>query len=195
MLKRIGIGLLLSVLSLFAEVLQLVLEDHTKPTCTLSMGPNLTADTLATSYSWASSVLSGISLLAVVITLYEFVIVQTPYQLKGFMMSLTMCSFAIFNLLGYSIHHLFQVNHLKMLTYCRLYLCITCTILSVATFLIFIFVSSWYQLRKRDDIVPNHLLAENYLDKNYSLQKRVQQQIKDSVLEIRSIWKSNYQSC
>ena len=34
-------------------------------------------------------------------------------------------------------------------------------------FILFVFISKWYQLRKRDDVVPYHMFAEDYFENNY----------------------------
>ena len=41
---------------------------------------------------------------------------------------------------------------------------------------IFVFVSKGYKLRKRDDIVPYHAIAEDYFEKNYKREQEYMQQ-------------------
>ena len=47
-------------------------------------------------------------------------------------------------------------------------------------FLLFVAVSKWYKLRKRDDIVPYHMFAENYFEKNEILEQEYLQAMDDA---------------
>ena len=43
-------------------------------------------------------------------------------------------------------------------------------------FVMFVFVSKAYKLRKRDDIVPYHVIAEDYFEKNFKREQEYMQQ-------------------
>ena len=43
-------------------------------------------------------------------------------------------------------------------------------------FVIFVFASKAYKLRIRDDIVPYHMIAEDYFEKNYKREQQYMQQ-------------------
>ena len=47
-------------------------------------------------------------------------------------------------------------------------------------FLLFAAISKWYKLRKRDDIVPYHMFAENYFEKNEILEREYLQAMDDA---------------
>ena len=45
------------------------------------------------------------------------------------------------------------------------------SVITAALLIIFVITSRWYKLRKRDDIVPYHMLAENYFETNYERER------------------------
>ena len=63
---------------------------------------------------------------------------------------------------------------------CAFYHHIIYFIVATAIFTLYVLISKWYKLRKRDDIVPIHMLAENYSEKNYEQEQRYLEQYNDS---------------
>ena len=69
-----------------------------------------------------------------------------------------------------------RVFPFKTLPNCELYYYITYSAIALVFFLLFAFISKWYKLRRRDDIVPFHMLAEDYFEKNYIREHNFYQQ-------------------
>ena len=51
---------------------------------------------------------------------------------------------------------------------------ISLTIITAVYLILFVCFSKWYKLRKRDDIVPIHLFAEEYFEKELEGRKRME---------------------
>ena len=96
----------------------------------------------------------------------EFIIAQTPQQIKGLMMCITLETFALFAICGYAIEEVFLHFPFQAFPSCGFYYYMTYFIIAMLNFLLFAAISKWYKLRKRDDIVPYHMFAENYFEKS-----------------------------
>ena len=48
--------------------------------------------------------------------------------------------------------------------------------ITLVVLFVFVLISKWYTLRKRDDVVPYNRLAEDYFEKNYYLENRYMKQ-------------------
>ena len=53
-------------------------------------------------------------------------------------------------------------------------------IIEVLNFLLFVVISKWYKLCKRDDVVPYHMFADNFFKKNQILKQEYLQAMEDA---------------
>ena len=119
------------------------------------------------------------SFILVTYTGIEFFIAQSPFQIKGVVLCLMAGFLGIFACVGFFIREIIQLYPINVPPGCVFYHHITYFIVAMAVFILYVLISKWYKLRKRDDIVPIHMLAENYFEKNYEQEQRYLQQYHD----------------
>ena len=112
-----------------------------------------------------------IGFLFVSITLFEFVFAQMPHSIRGLMTGLIVLSFGLSTTIGFGVCKLtssfiFQEHHWFISK-------ITLTIISAVYLILFVCFSKCYKLRKRDDIVPIHMFAEEYFEKELEGRRRL----------------------
>ena len=160
MLRRIGSGMLVIVLS---QALLLVIGSQVQWTTTTSTCSKLKNDEFPV-MSWlllGSHFIRKVGLFITAFSTVEFIIAQAPCQLRGFVTSFSL------GLLGIS-------ASLGIIMEQTLYDCTFFTAISVIIailFVLFLFVSKWYRLRKRNDIIPYYKFAEDQFENNYRLER------------------------
>ena len=186
MLRRIGLGMLIMAVSFLCNsIIEVVGHmENGNVTCVFSANAHEGA-TFPVNYLWTliPSVLNGVGVVMVAYSTFEFVIAQTPCQMKGLAVSLLLESVGIFTFLGEFIIMIFLSFPFEIFPSCGFYYHMTFLIIMLATLLLFVFVSKWYKLRQRDDIVPFHSIAENYFEKNYYLEQRYLKRYYNSVMK------------
>ena len=110
-------------------------------------------------------------LLFSVITLLEFVSAQSPQSLTGILIAITLMSPALSAFIGYGVYAVLSV--IIPTTHSQFYSNLSIAFIIFVYLLFFHFVSKRYKWRKRDDIVPIYLLAEEYFEKELRGQKRL----------------------
>ena len=88
----------------------------------------------------------------------EFCMAQAPCQVRGLVCIVFISSCAIFNFVNLFVYRTFPVPWI-------LYT-VRSLVLVVFTVL-FALASKWYKLRKRDDVIPYHMFAEDQFESNY----------------------------
>ena len=124
-------------------------------------------------------ILYCLSITLVTYTAIEFCIAQSPFQIKGFTLCLLAGFVIMFGCIGFFTSEIIQSHPINVPPGCAFYYHIIYFILMTAIFSLYVLISKWYKLRKRDDIVPIHMLAENYFEKNYEQEQRYLQQYND----------------
>ena len=168
MLRRIGIAICLIASSqVFNSVMYLIFIDVFKvrdATFTKSEGEahSLTEWLILSSYL----VRDASKVIACSVTL-EFCMAQAPCQVRGLVTNVVMSSGGIF-WIGYI--GIEQCIRIKWVLYI-----VSCVVI-LAFLVIFMFLSKWYKLRKRDDVIPYHMFAENQFESN---QKEERKWLKD----------------
>ena len=108
----------------------------------------------------------------------EFIIAQSPHSIKGLMIGFMIASFLLFGGVGYGISHILSfvppVPSFGLTTW--IYQNLAAFVLVMAGFVMFVFISKAYKLRKRNNIVPYHTIAEDYFERNYELEQEYKQQ-------------------
>ena len=104
------------------------------------------------------------------ITSLEFLISQTPYSMRGFMMGTAYCVFVICAAIGVSISIPFT-RQLSIwgtgIISCGFWYALLLLVIEVLVGFMFYAMQKWYKKRKREDILPNeHIFAERYYDRD-----------------------------
>ena len=124
-------------------------------------------------------ILYCLSFTLVIYTAVEFFIAQSPFQVKGFVLCLLAGFLSIYICIGLITRKIIHLYPINVPLGCAFYHHIICFILATAVFTLYVLISKWYKLRTRDNIVPIHMLAENYFEKNYEQEQRYLQQYHD----------------
>ena len=180
MLKRIGLGLLLSsaycLTSALAQYIWVSLSENSdNATCILNPEFNATTDYLAVT-ALAPDVLAFLFLPTIAYFPIEFIVSQTPYQIKGITLS-TAYVIVVFFLTMNEIVVILFTEFLSRTTYCGVYYYVVLSFLSLLSFFLFVHFSMKYKLRIRDDIVPIHRLAEEFFEKEELLRRKYEKQM------------------
>ena len=106
---------------------------------------------------------NNVGILLSSITLFEFVCAQSPRPLCGLLTGFTTMSIALNALIGYGIYNgvpiIFSNRHNWF------YSNLSIALILFVYFVLFHCTAKRYKWRKRDDIVPIHLFAEEFIEK------------------------------
>ena len=181
MLRRIGVGILLIAISFFSNmIVELVAHlENEEIMCMFSMNDTK----VHINYLWTPLpiLFRSVGYVLVMYCSVEFVIAQTLQQINGLMMCITFEAFGLLLICGYVIGELFLQFPFQAFPSCAFYYYMTYFIIALLNFLFFLTISKWYKLRRRDDIVPYHMFAENYFEKNQILEQEYLQAIRDAL--------------
>ena len=102
---------------------------------------------------------------------------QSPCQVKVIVSGITFASAGLFGVLGYFVSKIIQINAIEKFPGCAFYQYVINLIILFFFIIIYVFAAKWYKFRKRNDIVPFHMFAENYFEKNFKRERRYLKQI------------------
>ena len=182
LLKRIGFGLLLSlahcITSAMAQYVWLgFLVNSDNATCIFNPDFNATTNYLMVT-SFAPNLLGFLFLPIIAYFPVEFLISQTPHQIKGITLSVACVVFFFFLTIGDGVVELFTAfQPTTGYSYCGVYYYVFVSIFSLASFVSYAYFSRKYKLRVRDDIIPVHQFAEDFFEKEYLLRKEYLKEI------------------
>ena len=177
MLNRIRVGLVLMAFSIcmYAIVDELlVCNSPTNTTCLLFHSEMFNISSNGVWWINGPTTVSNIGFLLSTITLFEFVCAQSPRPLCGLLSGFLMMSSALSTIIGYGICELVAiiVSNSHTLFYSNL----SVALIIFVYFMFFHCISKRYKLRKRDDIVPIHLFAEEFFEKELRGQQRLDEE-------------------
>ena len=165
MLRRIGIGFFVILLS---HLLNLVVQLTVAHKYNMKY-PNATATTyfqkieefpVSECLLLSSMSLCRLALTVTGATSVEFFMAQAPFQVRGFVASMLMACCNFFLILRSILHYNMNMSYTIAIA------------LMAGVFLIFVLVSKWYRLRKRDDIIPYHMFAEDQFESDYRQEEK-----------------------
>ena len=117
---------------------------------------------------WIVTVLyfSGTGILGQVLltSIFEFMCAQSPYNMRGLLLSLVVQLIVVSCVLGTTSGHFLQ-KKTSQLTWCTLLLLSVKTVLCLIGFLLFCFVARWYKRRVRDDDYYTQQVVEEVYDR------------------------------
>ena len=182
MLNRIRVGLVLVIGStcMYAVVGDLlVCNSRANTTCLLFHSEMFNISSNGIWWIIGPTTVSNIGILLCVITSFEFVCAQSPRPLCGLLTGFLVMSTAISAFIG---HGIFELAPIIISNAHRwFYSCLSVAFIIFVYFVFFHCISKRYKLRKRDDIVPIHLFAEEFFEKELEGQQRLDEE--------RSSWK------
>ena len=157
MVRRIGIGICLIVSShIFELVIYFTLSHHN-----ITNGTNATfvnGESEAFPLTEMSYLVRYPSIVIAGAITMEFCMAQAPCQVRGLVSAVFLLTSGIFVALYVLLHHYILIRWIFYSVRC---------VVTLVLFVIFLFVSKWYKLRKRDDVIPYHMFAEDQFESNY----------------------------
>ena len=166
MLNRIRIGHLLLICSqcMVAFVGELlVCNSPTNTTCLLFHSKMFNVSFNGGWWITVPTTVSNAGTLFSTITLFEFVFAQSPRPLCGILTGFLMMSIALSVLIGCGIYTVVPIIFTN--SHGWFYSNLSIALIMFVYFMFFHWISKRYKYRKRDDIVPIHLFAEEYFEK------------------------------
>ena len=172
-LKRVGIGLILLLLS-FISTSSMDLAQHIND-------PNITCYYVDNSTVLAKSDLNllpfGMYYLGYTIcllSLFEFVVAQTPCHMRGLTIALFYTFRMIYAFLDWGILMTMSAHFpAHFFPGCKFYYYVIYILIVCGGFGLFVPVAKWYRLRVRNVPVPYHMFAENYYDKYIQIRDNI----------------------
>ena len=97
------------------------------------------------------------------LTIIEFIIAQSPCEMKGFLFGVLCAFFGIAQLIGYNLYRPFQFLPGSIPISCGFYYFLTQTLLLFLVFIVFVILFKHYKLRMRNNPVNIHMIAETHI--------------------------------
>ena len=167
MLNRIRVALVLLIFSYCMEAVigeLLVCNSLANTTCLLFQSEMFNISSNGVWWIIGPMTVSNVGFLLSIITLFEFVCAQSPRPFCGLLTGFIMVSIQLSLFIGYGINHL--VAAIISNAHSWFYYSMSIAFITFVYFMFFHCVSKRYKLRKRDDIVPIHLFAEEFVEKD-----------------------------
>ena len=160
MLRRIGIGLFVVVLSyLFNFIIFIVYVGHGSYLGNTSLAHVLPKNEQVCMWLTLSSLfIRNVSACVVVSVTVEFCMAQAPCQVRGLVSTVFVFLCGIVRLVNLTFYH---TIHVPWVLYT------VRSVVLVVFIVLFALASKWYKLRKRDDVIPYHMFAEDQFETNY----------------------------
>ena len=190
MLKRIGLGIVISTISkLLYVVIDLYFSmTNTSQTCLLASTANSTNETLhhiMDELHWfvVPRVLDSLASLLIIPTSVEFVFAQTPYNMKGFMIGLWFSITGLYGIIGEKLLNPFK-SLAPVKPSCQFYYYLMCFLLMCLSLSSYVCISMQYKLHIRNVVFSPFIAAENFYEKEISRRKQYYDQLqKERLLE------------
>ena len=164
MLTLIGAGLFLQVLE---TVGLLVIETigHLQTPNVTCMFNNTINEVMSLNYYWTMIplILRAVGSVFCVIVFFEFIIAQSPHEMKGLLLGLLFAFVGITKLIGYNLYRPFQLLPTSIPISCGFYYYLTQTLLLFFVLIIFLVLSKHYKLRVRNNPLNLHMIAETHI--------------------------------
>ena len=174
MLKRIGLGYLLLLVSLLCSSYSTLAQNANVTNFTCTQVSDSFQHVESTWWEIGPNILFSCGIVVFLYAFIEFIIAQSPQQVKGVILCLMYGCFGCLALTGLALNKLLHSLTCSIQSFpgCIFYHYSLYTVITAALLLLFVVVSWRYKLRKRDDVIPYHMFAENYFETNH-VQRRV----------------------
>ena len=171
-LKRVVIGAFGTILvASVALSVDMVEHAHTNATVECMFVENRTSSSVVDiDYLWISiplGIVFGIELLTIYIPLFEFVCAQTPYNMKGLIIGLTLSAVALSSVLSGATLTTWVHAWSQPVTYptCAFWFHLFIILVTVVGLVMFCMVAKWYTKRERNEPVHEQKFVEDFYNK------------------------------
>jgi len=173
-LKRVGISALGTIIvASIALSVDMAVHSHTNATVHLEcmFAPNNTSNLAVDfNYFWVSiplSVIVGIELLILYVSLFEFVYAQAPYNMKGLIIGFSLSAIALAQALMSVTLITWVHGWLWPPTYptCAFWFYLFVILVTVVSLVMFCIVAKWYKKRERNELLHEQRFVEDFYDK------------------------------
>ena len=159
MIKRIGVGLCLLLLSIIVLVAMDVKDYNKANNCTLINTVYYDATNIDYALITVSQIIRGVGGTIVLLLSLELTVAQSPGHMRGLMVGLWYGADGLFILLSYAIY----LPHRLIHSHCTLYYHVTVSVCVVATISVYGVLAKRYKLRVRNEVVNiHHIVATVY---------------------------------
>ena len=193
MLTLIGAGLFIQVLETVGMVVIETIGHLQTPNVTC-MFNDVINEVMALNYYWSMIplMLQVVGFFVCVIVLFEFIIAQSPHDMKGFLFGLWFAFNGIAKLIGYNLYHPFQFLPASISISCGFYYYLTQTLLLFLVFIVFLILSKYYKLRMRNNPVNIHMIAETHITAYIDQEEKYFREIGEESYSINSLSHGNF---
>ena len=158
MLKRIGLGLCLLLLSMIVLVAMDLQHYNTASNCTLSSTSYNSTNTNFI-FDLLFEVICGIGGVTVLLVSLELTVAQSPVHMRGLMVGVWYGVIGVFSVLSYAIY----IPHTLIHSHCTLYYHVTVSVCVVVTISVYGALAKHYKLRTRNEPINiPHIVATIY---------------------------------
>ena len=164
MLTIIGAGLFIHVLGTVGMVVIETIGHLQTPNVTCMFNDNMN-EVMSLNYYWTMIplMLQVVGTIFGGIVLFEFIIAQSPHEMKGFLFGLWFAFNGIAKLIGYNLYRPFQLLPTSIHISCGFYYYLTQTLFLSLMFITFLILSKHYKLRMRNNPVNIHMIVETHI--------------------------------
>ena len=173
MLKRIGLGIAVKVLSLFSNLTMIIIFQHRYGTDINCRTENVNSSDILLSMNSTEVIiqdyvlavqccLSSFSIMLIYISLYEFICSQSPHSMKGLLLGLAFALQGIFQGIGMVIIIPFWFASNLPFFRCWMYYFIINILFGMAGLFVYTCVARRYKFRERDEFCHFYRYAEDY---------------------------------
>ena len=173
MLKRIGLGMVIGLISILVIMIVVIwFGEFSDPSfeCPSNVDNSSNTSTIVlVNYKWLliPHITFGCALFLVVATGLAFIVAQSPKQMRGLMVGLCYATYGIGIVVSNGLTLVFISSKIHSRG-CISYYIIGNFILIVFTLIFYVMFAKRYKLRRRDNIVPVHQIAEEHYERYFN---------------------------
>ena len=193
MLTIIGAGLFIHVLGTVGMVVIETIGHLQTPNVTCMFNDNIN-EVMSLNYYWTmiplmlrvvGSIFGGI-------VFFEFIIAQSPCEMKGFLFGLWFGFNGIAKLIGYNLYRPFQLLPTSIHISCGFYYYLTQTLFLSLMFITFLILSKHYKLRMRNNPVNIHMIVDTHMTAYINQEEEYYREIDGEKYSVKSSSLGNF---
>ena len=190
MLKVIGVAFFLNIIGTIGMVTIETIGHLQTPnaTCMFNKNSSHFKTELSLNYYWTMIpiIWNTIGTLVFDLVINEFIIAQSPQQMKGFLFGLFYGLNGIAKVIGSNLYRPFYLLPQSIPISCGFYYYLTQTVLFSFVFIFFLILSKQYKLRVRDNPVNIHMIAETHITAYINQEEEYHRQTDEESYSIHS---------
>ena len=107
----------------------------------------------------------SLGVLLVLFGTFELIIAQAPQEIRSLLLCISTGITGVFAVLSYALQDLLATHPIRLYPSCLFYYCTCYFIIGTLALALYVYAAKRYKLRIRDDIVPFHMIAEEYFER------------------------------